>query len=104
MYVGPGVTVCKRTHDSALPKRIEPSVVLHQDGSMGAVEWVQDADSERHRVHLRISGPTMNTMNTIYSWQLAQLVKALGSLPKGPGFKPDLAPTHITFPAVGNLK
>ena len=27
--------------------------------------------------------------------QLAQLVKALGALPKGPGFEPDLAPTHI---------
>ena len=30
------------------------------------------------------------------SGQLAQLIKALGSLPKGPWFEPDLAPTHIT--------
>ena len=32
------------------------------------------------------------------SWtgQLAQLVKALGSVSKGPGFEPGLAPTHIT--------
>ena len=30
------------------------------------------------------------------SGQLAQLVKALASLTKGPGFEPDLAPTHIT--------
>ena len=27
--------------------------------------------------------------------QLARLVKALGLLPEGPGFEPDLAPTHI---------
>ena len=30
------------------------------------------------------------------SGQLAQLVKALAFVPKGPGFEPDLAPTRIT--------
>jgi hypothetical protein len=29
---------------------VEPSVALHQDGSMGAIEWVQDAHSGRHHV------------------------------------------------------
>ncbi len=29
------------------------------------------------------------------TWQVAQLVKGLGSVSKGPGFNPDLAPTHI---------
>jgi hypothetical protein len=30
------------------------------------------------------------------SGQLAQLVNALGQLPKSPGYEHDLAPTHIT--------
>ncbi len=42
MFVGPGATVCERTHDSTLPKRIEPSKVLHQkEGFRATGMWTR---------------------------------------------------------------
>ena len=56
----------------------------------------QDPHLDRDAMDARVEAqePSMDDSHT--SGQLAQLVKALGSLPKGPGFEPDLALTHIT--------